>query len=129
MTETEKLLFRAIVALHEEIQILFLASLSEEGNTREFMDEKMHKFYYDFVYDQGKYKNYIDKVMNATDLFFGVQENEKEKMVDAKKLKEKLFYSDDAVNMTGEYQGLWVRWRAIEKAINDLIIPDKPKEK
>lgn len=129
MTEAEKLLFRAIVALHEEIQILFLASLSEDGNTREFMDEKMHKFYYDFVYDQGKYKNYIDKVMNATDLFFGVQENEKEKMVDAKKLKEKLFYSDDAVNMTGEYQGLWVRWRAIEKAINDLIIPDKPKEK
>jgi hypothetical protein len=129
MTESEKLLFRAIVALHEEIQILFLASLSEENNTREFMDEKMHKFYYDFVYDQGKYKNYIDKVMNATDLFLGVQENEKEKMVDAKKLKEKLFYSDDAVNMTGEYQGLWVRWRAIEKAINDLIIPDKPKEK
>ena len=32
------------------------------------------------------------------------------------KIMQELYYSNDAVNMGGEYQGLWVRWRAIEKA-------------
>ena len=31
-----------------------------------------------------------------------------------------LFISKDAANMTGEHQGLWVRFRAIEKAASEI---------
>ncbi len=31
----------------------------------------------------------------------------------------KLYYSDSAVNMSGEYQGLWVRWKALEETLRE----------
>ena len=37
--------------------------------------------------------------------------------INAEAFRQDLYYSDDAVNMDGEYKGLWVRWRAIEVAI------------
>ena len=37
--------------------------------------------------------------------------------INAEAFRQDLYYSDDAVNMGGEYKGLWVRWRAIEAAI------------
>lgn len=40
------------------------------------------------------------------------------KYVNVDKLKQELYYSDDAVNMDGEYKGLWVRWKAIEDLLN-----------
>ena len=36
------------------------------------------------------------------------------------KMMSDLFISEDAVNMTGERQGLWVRFRAIEKAVSEI---------
>lgn len=36
------------------------------------------------------------------------------------KMMSDLYISKDAVNMTGEYQGLWVRFRAIEKAVSEI---------
>ena len=36
------------------------------------------------------------------------------------KMMSDLFISKDAVNMTGEHQGLWVRFRAIEKAVSEI---------
>ena len=36
------------------------------------------------------------------------------------KMMSDLFISKDAVNMTGERQGLWVRFRAIEKAVSEI---------
>ena len=32
-----------------------------------------------------------------------------------------MYYSEDAVNMGGEYQGLWVRWRTIEKILKGVL--------
>lgn len=36
------------------------------------------------------------------------------------KMMSDLVISKDAVNMTGERQGLWVRFRAIEKAVSEI---------
>lgn len=36
------------------------------------------------------------------------------------KMMSDLYISEDAVNMTGERQGLWVRFRAIEKAVSEI---------
>lgn len=36
------------------------------------------------------------------------------------KMMSDLFISKDAINMTGEWQGLWVRFRAIEKAVSEI---------
>ena len=36
------------------------------------------------------------------------------------KMLSELYISEDAVNMTGERQGLWVRFRAIEKAVSEI---------
>ena len=36
------------------------------------------------------------------------------------KMMSDLYISEDAVNMTGERQGLWVRFRAIEKAVSKI---------
>lgn len=44
------------------------------------------------------------------------------KYINANKLKQELYYSDDAVNMGGEYKGLWVRWKAIEAALEKHLI-------
>lgn len=41
--------------------------------------------------------------------------------INADEFRNELYYSDDAINMGGEYQGLWVRWRAIETAIDNHI--------
>ena len=40
------------------------------------------------------------------------------------KMMSDLFISKDAVNMTGERQGLWVRFRAIEKAVSEISTID-----
>lgn len=45
-----------------------------------------------------------------------------EKYINVNKLKQELYYSDDAVNMGGEYKGLWVRWKAIEAAVEKHLI-------
>lgn len=36
------------------------------------------------------------------------------------KMMSDLYISKDAVNMTDERQGLWVRYRAIEKAVSEI---------
>ena len=36
------------------------------------------------------------------------------------KMMSDLYISKDAVNMTGERQGLWVRFRTIEKAVSEI---------
>lgn len=36
------------------------------------------------------------------------------------KMLSDLYISEDAVNMTGERQGLWVRFRTIEKAVSEI---------
>ena len=36
------------------------------------------------------------------------------------KMMSDLYISEDAVNMTRERQGLWVRFRAIEKAVSEM---------
>ena len=43
-------------------------------------------------------------------------------LVDENMLRKELYYSDDAVNFGGEYQGLWVRWRAIEEALEKFRV-------
>lgn len=43
------------------------------------------------------------------------------------KMMSDLFISKDAVNMTGEHQGLWVRFRAIEKAVSEIPTVDAVK--
>lgn len=40
------------------------------------------------------------------------------------KMMSDLYISEDAVNMTGERQGLWVRFRAIEKAVAEIPVID-----
>ena len=40
------------------------------------------------------------------------------------KMMSDLYISEDAVNMTGERQGLWVRYRAIEKAVSEIPTTD-----
>ena len=50
------------------------------------------------------------------------------KIVDSEKLRNMLYYSDDAVNMDGEYKGLWVRWRAIEEALDECQVEVVKKE-
>lgn len=40
------------------------------------------------------------------------------------KIMSDLYISEDAVNMTGEHQGLWVRFRAIEKAVSEIPTVD-----
>lgn len=40
------------------------------------------------------------------------------------KMMSDLYISEDAVNMTGERQGLWVRFRAIEKAVSEIATID-----
>lgn len=44
------------------------------------------------------------------------------KYINVNKFKQELYYSDDAVNMGGEYKGLWVRWKAIEAALEKHLI-------
>ena len=44
--------------------------------------------------------------------------------INAKAFRQDLYYSDDAVNMGEEYKGLWVRWRAIEAAIEKHKVSD-----
>lgn len=39
------------------------------------------------------------------------------KVIDVQQMMHELYYSDDAVNMAGEYKGLWIRWKAIDEYI------------
>lgn len=39
------------------------------------------------------------------------------KVIDVQQMMHELYYSDDAINMGGEYKGLWIRWKAVSEYV------------
>lgn len=39
-------------------------------------------------------------------------------VIDVRQMLHELYYSDDAVNMGGEYKGLWIRWKALDEYVS-----------
>ena len=41
------------------------------------------------------------------------------KVIDVQQMIHELYYSDDAINMGGEYKGLWIRWKAVSEYVEN----------
>lgn len=73
MTESEKLLFRAMIALHEEIELVLIAKVVS-SDEKEELSNSLHKHFYKTIFECDENEKLLEETMTIADNYIKEKE-------------------------------------------------------